>query len=191
MDFPMERDFWRCQPESEPWWGPDSRFALVDPVNQMPAFTIPYAGSGAAGAVLHNGRRSASFRFFPLDHNDALMGLLVQRKIPVRGRKWCEGLLRSRGRTRLVFVELKAKNRMRFRQPVDQIRSVLSFLEKHAPSILQKARWKRAVISNRKHPFAYTANDRNVRHLETIRMFRKEFQSRWNVRLETGAAIEL
>ena len=188
----METEFWKCQPESEPWRGPGERFALVDPSDQSPARTeAPILENRRYGAELHNARRTASFRFLPFDHNEALMNMLRSKKISLLGRKWCEGMFHSRSHTRLVFVELKAKNRLRLQQPVKQIRSVLSFLQRHEPGVLNKARWKRAIISNRKHPFAYTAQDRDKRHQEQFHAYKKEFSANWGVRLESGFHIEL
>lgn len=188
----MTTDFWECQPESEPWWKPGVDFALVDPADQTPAYTVaPIHEVGKHGANFHNGRRRASFRFFPLDHNAAFLRLLTEKNISIQGQKWCEGMFHSRGRTRLVFVELKAWRRFRLSAPVKQIGATLTLLKRHFPSVLERARWKRALISNRKHPFAYTAHDRNVRRQEEFHSYAKDFMSHWGVKLEAGKSFEL
>ena len=188
----MKTDFWHCQPESEPWWTPESRFVLVDPAGQNPAHTEGLIReNGIYGAKVLNGRRTASFRFFPLDHNDALMRLLSESGISIQGQKWCEGMFHSKGRQRLVFVELKAWRKMKIGKPVGQICSTLSLLKKHFPSVLDNARSKRAIVSNRKHPYAYTARDRSIRRVTEFRKYQRDFFQQWGVSLEAGYDIEL
>ena len=190
--FPMETEFWRCQPESEPWWGPGTRFGLVDPGNERPAHTVSFENdSPPVDAIIENKRETASFRFFPIDHNAALTTLVVSRRIPLSGQKWCEGFFHSKKRTRLVFVELKNRRKARIRQPMEQLSSVLSFFDKHLPLILQKAKWKRAIVSNRRRGQSYMANTRNAQQRESFRKRAKEFRERWNVKLEVHSEFVL
>lgn len=188
----METEFWRCQPELEPWWGPRSKFFLLDPGGNKPARTEPDIGqSNTQLFSVRNGRQTARFRFFPLDHNPVLMSLVVARRIPTRGQKWCEGLFHSRGRTRLVFVELKNRSRSRIGKPIAQIESVLRFLSKHTPAILRRAKWKRAIVSNRRSGMAYVANARNDHRMKEFRVRAAAFRAKWDVTLEVCRDIVL
>lgn len=188
----METDFWHCQPKSERWWEPESDFYLLDPGQNEPARTELTAGhSNADARFVHNGRRTASFRFLPLDHNESIRSLLLARRIPLDGRKWCEGVFHSRGRSRLVFVELKNRKRSRIGIPIAQVESVLRFLADHAPAILRRAKWKRAIVSNRRNGLAYVANARNDHRMKTFRSRAAAFHAKWGVKLEIGRDIVL
>lgn len=188
----METEFWRCQPELEPWWGPGARFGLIDPGDERSAHTTHLGNNPPqVDATIENKQKTTSFRFFPIDHNAALKTLIASRHIPLSGQKWCEGFFHSKNRTRLVFVELKNRRKARIRQPVKQLASVLSFFEKHLPSILQKAKWKRAIVSNRRRGQSYMANTRNAQQIESFLKRVKEFREQWDVKLEVHSAFTL
>lgn len=98
-------DFFAIAPDSEPWHG-ERIFYLKDPTTtNVPAFSCNVGGAYGLSDVNAIVRRSGDeLRFAPIDFNDEY------KKETSPSQLRCDGMLYSKSRETVVFVEMKDRN---------------------------------------------------------------------------------
>lgn len=125
----MAESFFELSPSSEPWRSA-SEFYLRDPGDEAMAYSFDSTVGNKDEAQATIAMSDGELRFAPIDHN------LEYDSLASGCERHCDGMLYSRSRKTIVFVELKdrkdsSKNRKKWRDDaIEQLRATVKLFKK-------------------------------------------------------------